>query len=249
LIRQVRRDPREGKAVVSVGSSAREHDDKVLYRKRRPWPAIVIVALLGLAVVIVWTKVITKASDVDATVACAPSTTQPTVTAGQPKPQPGTPLSYDALDKIAPEPATDIRVQVFNASTERGAATQASSELAQDGFQVAPPANDPLYPKQDMTCRGQIRFGANGESAARTISLLVPCTQLVRDNRQDNTVDLAIGKNFTTVAPNNEAQQALKELSTWAAGHPAPQGGQQALNSVLPQLSSTLLAQAHTDQC
>ncbi|HEY0807156.1 MAG TPA: envelope integrity protein Cei, partial [Pseudonocardiaceae bacterium] len=166
------------------------------------------------------------------------------------KPHPGTPLPYNALDKIASEPAADIaKVQVYNATTQSGAAQQVSIQLSQQGFQVADPADDPLYPKQDMTCRGQIRFGANGESAARTISLLVPCTQLVRDNRQDGTVDLAIGKTFTIVSPNSQALQAMKQLSAWAASHPAPQGGQQALNSVLPQLSPDLLAQAHTTQC
>jgi hypothetical protein len=124
-----------------------------------------------------------------------------------------------------------------------------SIDLRQRGFQVADPASDPLYPKQDMSCRGQIRFGVNGESAARTMSLLVPCTQLVRDTRQDGTVDLAIGKSFIGVAPNSQALQAMQQLSAWAANHPAPQGGQQALNSVLPQLSPDLLAQAHSTQC
>jgi hypothetical protein len=229
---------------VVSGGVTRERE-KARYRRRKPIPAIVIVVLLGLAVVIVWTKVINKASDVNTAVACAPSSAQPA--AGQPKP--GTPLSYDALDKIAPEPAADFKVQVVNGSTQGGAATQASNQLAQAGFQTVKPAEDPLYPKHDMTCRGQIRFGANGESAARTVSLLAPCTQLVRDNRQDNTVDLAIGKNFTGVTASNEAQQALKQLSAWAANHPALQGGQQALNSVLPQLNPTLLAQAHSTQC
>jgi hypothetical protein len=227
---------------VVSGGDTRERE-KARYRKRKPIPAIVIVALLGIAVAIVWTKVIAKASDVNAAVACAPSSTHPAAA------EPGTALTYDALDKIAPEPAADVKVQVVNASAQRGAATQASNQLAQAGFQVANPANDPMYPKQDMSCRGQIRFGANGESAARTVSLLVPCTQLVRDNRQDGTVSLAIGKNFTTVVANTSAQQALAQLATWAASHPAPQGGQQALNSVLPQLSPSLLAQAHSDQC
>jgi hypothetical protein len=231
---------------VVSGGVTREHE-KARYRRRKPIPAIVIVVVLGLAVVIVWTKVIAKASDVNTAVACAPSAAQPA--AGQPKPKAGTPLSYDALDKIAPEPAADFKVQVVNGSTQGGAATQASTQLAQAGFQVVKPAADPLYPKHDMTCRGQIRFGANGESAARTVSLLAPCTQLVRDNRQDNTVDLAIGKNFTGVTASNEAQQALKQLSAWASSHPAPQGGQQALNSVLPQLSASLLAKAHSSQC
>ncbi|HEX4702376.1 MAG TPA: LytR family transcriptional regulator, partial [Pseudonocardiaceae bacterium] len=74
---------------------------KARYRKRKPIPAIVIVALLGLAVALVWTKVIAKASDVNAAVACAPSSTQPPAAAGKP----GTALLYDALDKIATEPA------------------------------------------------------------------------------------------------------------------------------------------------
>jgi hypothetical protein len=205
----------------------------------------VIVVLLVVAAVVVWTKVIAKASDVDAAVACA----QPTVTAGQKKPATGTVLPYTALDKIAPMPPSEIKVQVYNASTQRGAATQASSELAQAGFQVGAPADDPLYPKQDMKCRGQIRFGANGESAARTISLIVPCTQLVRDNRQNAGVDLAIGSEFASVTPNSQAQQALQQLTAWAASHPAPQGGQQSQNSVQPQLNSAMLAQAHSDQC
>lgn len=230
------------------GGFTRERE-KARYRKRKPIPAIVIVAVLGVAAVFVWIKVIHKASDINAAVSCAVSSTPPIQLPGHGKPKPGTPLPYDALDKIAPEPASSVRVQVYNASTQRGAATQASVQLTEDGFQVGKAANDPLYPKQDMNCRGQIRFGANGESAARTVSLLVPCTQLVRDNRQDNTVDLSIGKDFTAVAPNNQAQQALHELSTWAASHPAAQGGQQAQNAVLPQLNPTVLAQAHPAQC
>lgn len=226
------------------GGFTRERE-KARYRRRKPIPAIVIVVLLVVAAIVVWTKVISKASDVDAAVACA----QPTVPAGQKKPAEGTALPYNALDKISPMPPNQVKVQVYNASTQRGAATQASSVLGQDGFQVGAPANDPVYLNQDMKCRGQIRFGANGESAARTLSLIVPCTQLVRDNRQDAGVDLAIGSEFSSVTPNSQAQQALQQLTAWAASHPVHQGGQQAQNSVLPQLNSALLAQAHSDQC
>jgi hypothetical protein len=243
---------RGGRAVVS-GGFTRERE-KALYRRRKPIPAIVIVIVLGVAAVFVWTKVISKASDVDAAVACPPAGSQTSASAAatpSPKPKAGTDtaLPYNALDKIAPEPATDVRVRVYNASTSRGAATQASNQLTQAGMQVGPPGNDPLYPNGDMSCLGQIRFGANGESAARTVSLLVPCTQLVRDNRQDASVDLAIGKDFTGVAPNSDAQQAIHQLATWATQHPAPKGGQQSQAAVLPKLSSTLLANAHSDQC
>jgi hypothetical protein len=235
--------------------------EKALYRRRKPIPAIVIVIVLGIAAIVVWTKVIARSSDVDAAVACPPaasqSSTAPTpaakkaapTTTQKAKTPADNPLPYDALDKIAPLPAGDVKIQVLNASTQRGAALQASNQLQQDGFQVASPGNDPLYPAQNMQCRGQIRFGPNGESAARTISLLVPCTQLVRDNRQDATIDLAIGSDFTGVTPNPQAQQAMHQLATWAAKHPAPKGGQQAQNSALPRLDANLLAQAHSDQC
>jgi hypothetical protein len=233
--------------VVASGGFTRERG-KARYRKRKPIPAIVIAVLLIVAAIVVWTKVIAKASDVNAAVACPAPAATAAVTK-TPKPQPGTVLPYDALDKVAPEPAGEVTVQVYNASTKLGAATQASIELKQDGFQVPPAADDPLYPKHDMKCRGQIRFGANGESAARTVSLLVPCTQLVRDNRQDASVDLAIGTDFTTLTPSNQAQQAIQQLAQWAAQHPTAQGGQQAQNSVLPQLNPDLLSQAHSSQC
>jgi xanthosine utilization system XapX-like protein len=242
---------------VVSGGFTRERD-KALYRRRKPIPAVIIVVVLGLAAVFVWTKVIQKASDVNAAVACTPSV-QSAALAGQPKTKTKTPpttttstttaLPYNALDKIAPVPAADVEVQVLNASTQRGAATQASNQLIQDGLRVSAPANDPLYPKQNLKCRGQIRFGANGEAAARTISLLIPCTQLVRDNRQDASVDVAIGADFTGVSPNSQAQQAMHQLAAWAAKHPAQQGGQQAQAAVQPRLNSTLLSQAHSDEC
>lgn len=229
------------------GGLARERG-RAAYRKRKPLAAIVIVAVLGVAVLVVWTKVIARDSNVNATVSCSPPAAAPSVASGQPAPPVGAGLPYDALDKVAPEPPVDVQVRVVNASTQRGAAEAVSTQLSQDGFKVGNPGNDPLYPNQDMNCRGQIRFGANGESGARTLSLVLPCTQLVRDQRQDATVDVAIGKNFTSVAPNTDAHLALQQLAAWAASHPAPQGGQLAQN-VLPQLDPSLLATAHSTQC
>lgn len=219
--------------------------DKARYRRRKPLAAIMIVALLGVAVVIVWTKVFAHDANVNAVVACTPG---PTAPSGVPAASVATPLPYDALDKVSPEPAVDVQVRVVNASTTRGAAVQASDSLALQGFKVGTPDVDPLYPQGNMNCRGQIRFGANGESAARTLSLVLPCTQLVRDNRQDATVDVAVGKNFSGVISNSNGQQALKQLASWASTHPAPQGGQLAQN-VLPQLNPTLLSAAHSNQC
>ena len=79
-----------------------------------------------------------------------------------------------------------------------------------------------------MNCRGQIRFGAPGASAARTLSLLEPCLELVRDDRQDATLDIAIGKKFDEVKPNSDAHKVLDQLKEWAEQQPEQQGGQVA---------------------
>ena len=70
-----------------------------------------------------------------------------------------------------------------------------------DRREAAPPDNDPFYPDSDMECVGQLRFGASGEGAARTLTLVLPCTELVRDDRTDDTVDIAVGTGFRDVNP------------------------------------------------
>jgi hypothetical protein len=85
-----------------------------------------------------------------------------------------------------------------------------------------------LNTANDMTCRGQIRFGAPGARAARTLSLIEPCLELVRDERQDATVDIAIGKKFDEVKPNHDARKVLDQLAAWAAQQPDTSGGQAA---------------------
>jgi hypothetical protein len=206
---------------------------------------VIVVALTAVAIV-VWTKVIAKDADINTAVSCSsPATAAP----GQSAPSVGTALPYNALDNVAPIPPADVSVRVFNASTQRGVASQVSAQLTDQGFKIAAMGNDPLYPKQDMNCRGQIRFGANGEAGARALSIVVPCTQLVRDDRQDASVDIAVGRNFSAVLPNSQARQAIQQLSAWADSHPAQQGGQQAQGTLAPQLNPSLLAAAHTTQC
>jgi hypothetical protein len=201
----------------------------------------VVVCLLVVAAIIVWVQVIDKAGNVNAETACpTPANSAPA----------GTALPHNALDKVAPQPAGAVKVQVLNASQQRGAAQQAALALIDLGFQQAGnPSDDPLYPGGDMKCQGQIRFGANGVGSARTLSLVLPCTQLVRDSRQDATVDLAIGQNFSQVSPNAQALSALKQLAAWAAAHPAPTGGQQAQGTLAPQLAPSLLSAAHATTC
>jgi hypothetical protein len=159
------------------------------------------------------------------------------------------PLPYSALNNVTPAPPGDVHVQALNASTQSGLADRVSTELQQLGFVPAGAANDPRYPNGDMKCFGQIRFGPNGESAARTVSLVLPCAQLVQDNRQDASVDLALGRYSTDVLPTPDAQQVLAQLNAWAAAHPSANGGLQSQSGQQPSVSSSLLAGAHTFNC
>ena len=222
------------------------------YRRRKPIPAIVIVVVLVVAAIVVWVKVINRADNTTAATSCPPV---PSVS-GKPAPQIGTPLAYNALVKVTPTPPSEVQVNVYNASTKHGAAQVVSTSLLQLGFNVAGnPQTDPAYPQSDsnakdvMACQGQIRFGANGESAARTLSLVLPCTQLVRDNRQDASVTVSVGSKFGTVAPNGDAKQVLKQLADFANAHPIQPGGQQSQQGLAPQISPQLLSGAASTPC
>jgi uncharacterized membrane protein (UPF0136 family) len=200
------------------------------YRKRRPIPAIIVISALGLAAVFVWVNAIVSRTDIDAVIRCDPP---PTPAAGVTF----ITLRHDALDDRAPIPPDKVAVKVLNASSVRGQGSITTEALRAIGFtQIAPPDNDPAYAGRDAICHGQIRFGDNGTAAARTLSLVVPCAELVKDNRKDATVDLTIGTKFGDLSPTPEATKVLQQLQTWPAQH----------KSVVDQ---TLLASARNVSC
>lgn len=212
-----------------------------IYRKRKPMVAIVILAVLIIAAGVVWIKTFSHAGNINVLTSCPAPATK---TAGQ------SDLAYAALNNVVPQPASSVQVQVLNGGSQRGLASRISAELTQLGFgQAGQPGDDPQYPKGNMRCYGQIRFGANGESAARTLSLVVPCAQLVRDNRQDTLVNLSVGTSFTDLAPNGDARQVLSQLADWSAQHPSINGGLLAHDGIAPQISPALLSGAHPGQC
>ena len=55
---------------------------------------------------------------------------------------------------------------------------------------------------------------AAGQGAARTLTLVLPCTELVRDDRTDDTVDIAVGTGFRDVNPPRAVRNALDQIGT-----------------------------------
>ena len=198
------------------------------YRPRRPWHALLLVVILSAAAVLVWTSVLRKTAD-----GCDSTAPVSAASAGSSQQLPA-----NSLDDVKPAPPQFTRVQVLNANGVRGEATVVDGTLAQLGLApTTKPANDPQYPGFDLRCYGQIRFGAAGQAAARTLSLVVPCAELVRDSRPDAGVDLALGTKFLAVKPNNAARRALLELA-WQGGpsRPAPAESPRGGLAAIPDL-------------
>jgi len=187
-----------------------------VYRRRNMVPATVLVAVLAVASIVTWTIVFTN-STAGSVTSCNAS---PVAGAGAPQ-------AADALDDQQAAAPGDVRVKVLNGAGQRGQAQLAAAELGELGIaEAAPPDNDPFYPAQDLSCVGQIRYGPDGASAARTLSLVVPCAELVSDTRTGGEVDLALGDDFRDISPGQPVTEALRALgrqtATDGSGAPAP---------------------------
>jgi len=191
------------------------------YQRRRRGPVLLVVAVLAVAVAVTWTTVLIKTGAATGVAACPPPAAGPV---------PGAVVPSSALANVAPVPPAAVKVRVLNARGQRGQANLVAAQLGDFGFaQAAPPTNDPLYPDGDMVCTGQLRFGQAGLGAASTVALLVPCAELVRDGRADDTVDVAVGTAFGDVNPGRAVRDALDQLGasggTTGSGNADPAAG------------------------
>ncbi|NNG37573.1 envelope integrity protein Cei [Nakamurella aerolata] len=192
------------------------------YRRRRRLPIIIVVTILLAATGVIWFQALRPAEAQAA--GCnrpgpAPTTAQTTTrqsttrtsgqrSSGSPAASttsssvlgPTTLGSFTDKNTLAytrPGSPSQIPVQVLNASSQRGMATQVTQQLRQAGFDgVREAANDPVYPALDLSCIGEIRYGDAGAAGARTLLLLMPCAQLVVDQRVDESVDFVIGDKY-----------------------------------------------------
>lgn len=210
------------------------------YRRRKPLPGLILIGVLGLMAMVIWIRAIVTKSDIDAVIHCTPAATPPAGTTF-------TPVGHAALDEAAPLPPDRVAVKVLNAGRIHGQAMITTESLRQVGFsQAAPPDSDPAYPESDAKCRGQIRFGESGTSAARTLSLIVPCAELVKDNRRDASVDFAIGNAFTGLTLTRQGHEVLRQLTDWSSSHP---GGDDSSAVTRPVIDPDLLASARQVTC
>jgi hypothetical protein len=167
-----------------------------------------VVAFLTLVTGVVWTVALTRPAKVREATVCNP----PPQTADAAPAQLGEQMSRSAMADVTPAKLSDTKVRVLNASGRGGQAGDAAGAMKDLGFAQPTAANDPIYAGTRLNCQGQIRFGTAGQATAAAVWLVAPCTELFNDNRADDSVDLALGTEFTALAHNEDIDAVLASL-------------------------------------
>ncbi|MEE6176292.1 envelope integrity protein Cei [Mycobacterium sp. 050134] len=199
------------------------------FRRRNARPAIIVLILLVVATGVAWTAALTRPAKVHEAVVCNP----PPQPAGPAPPQLGEQVSRTAMADVAPAKLADTKVRVLNASGRGGQAADVAGAMKDLGFAQPTAANDPIYAGTRLACQGQIRFGTAGQATAAAVWLVAPCTELFNDNRADDTVDFAVGTEFTALAHNDDIDAVLATLKPGASEPSDP----------------ALLARIHSSSC
>ncbi|MGU3500457.1 envelope integrity protein Cei [Mycobacterium sp. C31M] len=181
------------------------------FRRRNIVPVLCLFVVLALVSGVAWVIALNQTTDVAQAAACnAPPPPAPDATAAPA--QLGEPVSRADMTEVMPARLADTKVQVLNASGQGGQAAEVSGALRDLGFAQPTAANDPLYATGRLECQGQIRFGESGRAAAAAVWLVAPCTELFQDGRTDDSVDLAVGTDFTEFSRSDDIDAMLAGL-------------------------------------
>lgn len=178
------------------------------FRRRNYRPAIVAVAVLTVLTALSWAFVLTRPVEVGEVSAC----NAPPAASDQDAPKLGSRVSGSALVDVAPAKLAETKIRVLNASGQGGQAGEVAGALRDLGFAAPTAANDPIYAGTRLTCQGQIRFGQDGRAGAASAWLVAPCVELYQDDRKDDSVDLVIGTDFTSLANSDDISAVLSGL-------------------------------------
>lgn len=199
------------------------------FRRRNSRPAAFLLVVLLVASAVVWTMALSRRPEVHEAAVCNPPPDEP----GTSRPALGEQVPRSTMMNVVPAKMADTRLRVLNASGRSGQASDVANALRDLGFPQPAAANDPIYAGTRLTCQGQIRFGEIGQAAAAAVWLVAPCAELFRDDRPDDSVDLALGTDFTALTHSDDIDTVLAGLRP-----DAPESADPAL-----------LSKIHADTC
>ena len=179
------------------------------FRRRNFMPGILMFAAMVVVTLIIWVIALNRPPDVTEAAACNPPAD---AAADQTQSRLGERVTRPSMTEVGPANLADTKIRVLNASGQGGQAAEVAGQLRDLGFAEPTAANDPLYENNRLACQGQIRFGPDGRAAAAAVWLVAPCVELYQDQRPDDTVDLAIGTEFTELASSDDIEAVLSSL-------------------------------------
>ena len=180
------------------------------FRRRNFLPGILLFVALAVVTLLVWVMALSQPADIhEATVCNAPP---PPADPSAPAAPLGEQVTRANMTDVTPAKLADAKIRVLNASGQGGQAAEVAGELRDLGFAEPAAANDTMYVNSRLECQGQIRFGPSGRAAAAAVWLVAPCTELFQDQRADDTVDLAIGTEFTELTHSDDIDAVLASL-------------------------------------
>ena len=193
-------------ADITQGSSVDKNGAE--FQRRKFGPGIAAVAVLAVLTALSWAFVLTRPVDVAEASACnaPPTPTDPAA------PKLGELVGRSALINVGPAKLADTKIRVLNASGQGGQAGEVAGALRDLGFAAPTAANDPIYAATRLTCQGQIRFGKGGRPGAAAVWLVAPCVELYEDDRKDDSADLVIGTDFTSLNNSDDIAAVLSGL-------------------------------------
>lgn len=122
---------------------------------------------------------------------------------------PAPPVIACPTGSVTPLAPAKVTVNVLNATDRQGLATRISTQLQAEsrGFSLGSVGND----TSDGTVSGtaQIRTGTRGIPAAKAVQTQVARSVIVLDRRDDDSVDLVLGTDFTKLRPAAAASKLL----------------------------------------
>jgi LytR cell envelope-related transcriptional attenuator len=180
------------------------------FRRRNYLPGILLLVALSVVTLMVWVVALNRPSDVQEAAVCNPPPAPADPNA--PPTALGEQVTRSDMTDVTPAKLADTKIRVLNASGQGGQAAEVGGALRDLGFAEPSAANDPVYATTRLTCQGQIRFGPSGRAAAAAVWLVAPCTELFQDERADDTVDLAIGTEFSELSRGDDIDAVLASL-------------------------------------
>ena len=178
------------------------------FRRRSFVPGAIMLAVLAVAALVAWVIAFNRPAEVEQAAACnaPPAASDPTQLAL------GERVTATTMTDVIPAKLADTKIRVLNASGQGGQAAEVAGALRDLGYAQPEAANDTVYQNTRLACQGQIRFGPSGRAAAAALWLVAPCTELYQDQRGDDTVDLAIGTEFSELSRNDDIDAMLASL-------------------------------------